>query len=357
MSKENHILYIGLNGYAGSGKDTVAKMLFHILNNTSSSKDEVYQDWKQSSHKYKYATFEFPKHPACRCTCMAFADPLKKVSSSIFAIDLDRFYNSKANGYINISKDFEYVETKPQHNIITAEEYYSGGPASYQNSSEDYWMSIREVLVYVGTYMLQNDINKNVFINILRNNVKRLIQRYPSYQYVICTDVRFPQEIEFVRGHKGIMINIVRDNVEILLNKAEHSIENSQDEYDIVVENNGTLEELFDQLWDIVHTYSIFKNEVVRLMSHDGSDNFLRLVRGNDSGRLKIYELCTEYGVVRVRHETPDTLFMVDPSGGPALYIGSTVDGIDGYEITKIVTVTEPQLSIFIHFVKPSFID
>ena len=36
----NKFLYIGLNGYAGSGKDTVAKMLHHILNKDWNSYDE-----------------------------------------------------------------------------------------------------------------------------------------------------------------------------------------------------------------------------------------------------------------------------------------------------------------------------
>ena len=36
------VLYIGLNGYAGSGKDTVAKMLSHILNYSFSDKESAW---------------------------------------------------------------------------------------------------------------------------------------------------------------------------------------------------------------------------------------------------------------------------------------------------------------------------
>ena len=37
---ENNLLYIGLNGFAGSGKDTVAKMIKTILNRDWNSLEE-----------------------------------------------------------------------------------------------------------------------------------------------------------------------------------------------------------------------------------------------------------------------------------------------------------------------------
>ncbi len=42
-----NFLYIGLNGYAGSGKDTVAKMLYCILNYNWETKEECWNKFKK----------------------------------------------------------------------------------------------------------------------------------------------------------------------------------------------------------------------------------------------------------------------------------------------------------------------
>ena len=46
-----NLLYIGLNGYAGSGKDTVAKMLYCILNYNWETKEEC---WNKFKKEYAY---------------------------------------------------------------------------------------------------------------------------------------------------------------------------------------------------------------------------------------------------------------------------------------------------------------
>jgi shikimate kinase len=51
------ILYIGLNGYAGSGKDTVAKMLSHILNYSFSDKESAWDSFKRNFNPEETATF------------------------------------------------------------------------------------------------------------------------------------------------------------------------------------------------------------------------------------------------------------------------------------------------------------
>ena len=149
-----NLLYIGLNGYAGSGKDTVAKMLYCILNYDWETKEECWNKFKK-----EYATSVKPyatmgSNPQDHlCTCVAFADRLKDICAAMFGVPVDYFYYNKNNAWICINKDFEYTETRPRDEfIITSKDFYTCKD-SYKYSSNRYYMSLREILVYVGTYI------------------------------------------------------------------------------------------------------------------------------------------------------------------------------------------------------------
>lgn len=320
------LLYIGLNGLAGSGKDTVAKALNIMLN----YEWDCYEDFREYYDKYylsnakQLATFNRTSDKDERlCTCIAFADQLKYICSTIFGIPVDRFYYNKANSWICINKDFHYTEVKPvSDRIVTAEEFFVG-INTYLNSPFSYYMSLRELLVYVGTYLCQNFINKNIFLNIVNNTISQKIAKNRDLKYVILTDVRFQHELEYIRKHNGITITITRDGVSQLDNIAEHDLDN-QDDYDFEIDNSGTYEELFLQVWNMVHDNIEFQNNVILLDSRDGTDNYIRLIK--DDKDSQIYKLCPEYSTQRVSHSGPD-IIMIDPVGGPAIFVNSRVDG------------------------------
>lgn len=318
----NNILYIGLNGYAGSGKDTVAKMLHHILNKDWKSYDECREAYHQNAEIL--ATYEnSTTYSSNRVFCIAFADQLKNICASMFGIPVERFYYNKANSWICINKDFEYTESKPlPQYIISAEDYYTCYNV-YNNSEDRYWMSLRELLVYVGTYVCQQYINKQIFINIVKNTVTRKVSQHSNeIKYVIVTDVRFIHELEFIHNNKGITVNIYRDNVKQLDNIAEHDLDDSED-FDFVIDNNGTYDELFREVWNMVHDNAIFSNKTIELDSRDNTNNYLRLVESKDD--CDVYSLCTEFDIIRVSHQD-GYINMIDPSGGPAIMVGRVID-------------------------------
>lgn len=332
---ENNILYIGLNGFAGSGKDTVAKMIRHILEkHWNSDFNTAWEEYRQTyTNPAMPATFskvsvtDMTDFKSVASTgfetvfCIAFADQLKFICSSIFGIPVERFYQNKSTAWICINKKFQYTEIKPNDSsIITAEDYYNN-ISSYAQDSESYWMSLREILVYVGTYVLQQDINKNIFVNIVNNTIKERLHRNPSLKYAIVTDIRFSHEIEYIREKNGITINIYRDGIEQLDNVAEHDLDDETN-WDYVIENNGTYEELFRKVWDMLHDNVIFSNDTISLMTRDNINNFLRKVDENK------YMLCSEFGTVRISKEEGN-IVMVDPVGGPAIFIGNKIEGTE----------------------------
>ena len=318
---KNNILFIGLNGFAGSGKDTVAKALRLMLSYDWDSFEMFKSTWEREAFKSNYATFGGFSPEDDICYCIAFADQLKHICSEMFGIPVECFYYNKENAWVDVSGTFEYTEKKPYSNIVTAEDYYYMMNSNIEPEKPT-WMTLREVLVYVGTYVCQSLINKRCFINGVANKVKQIVSRNKNLKYVICTDVRFYHEMEFIKKMNGININIKREGVKQLDNIAEHDLDD-EESFDFIINNDGTYDDLLMSLWDTVHNNDVFKNECVSVCSHDGSNNYLRKISD------KKYITCFEYGLCRTIRDNGHIL-MIDPVGGPSISIGEIVDGI-GY--------------------------
>ena len=335
MIEKMHQLYIGIHGLAGSGKDTVAKMLKVILSKFNESLEDCKTFYKQTyTNPTQSATYnprptnkEFEEN--CPVMCIAYADQLKKICSTIFGIPIERFYMNKENAWLCINKNFTYTEIKPNDSeIITAEQFYYG-KSEFANSSQKYWMSLREILVYTGTYVLQEDISRNIFVNIIRNEIKEETNRNSNIGYVIITDNRFKHELDFIREKNGITIKVVRESVEQLPNIAEHILD-EEDSFDYVIENNDGYDELFEKIYDMAHNDIEFKNKTVSLLTRDNIDNYLRLIADNT------YVLCTSLPIQNVYH-TDGKISVINPTGGPMIGLNAPIPGADNLCPSKII--------------------
>lgn len=318
-----HQLYIGIHGLAGSGKDTVAKMLKVILSKFNESLEDCKSFYKQTytnptqSATYNPNPINKDFENSCSVMCIAYADQLKKICSTIFGIPIERFYMNKANAWICINHHFTYTEIKPNDSeIITAEQFYYG-KSEFANSSQKYWMSLREILVYVGTYVLQEDISKNVFVNIVRNEIKEKTRNSPNINYIIITDNRFVHELEYIREKNGITIKVVRDSVEQLPNIAEHHLD-EEDAFDYIIENNDGYDELFEKIYNMVHDDIEFSNNTIKLFTRDNIDNYLRQIDKST------YVLCTSLPIQNVYH-TDGKISVINPTGGPMIGLDAPI--------------------------------
>lgn len=337
------LLYIGLNGLAGSGKDTVAKMIRVILGHKDLNKEECMAIYKE--HYYNpwiSATHSEVTDNSNNVFCIAFADQLKTICSTIFGIPVERFYQNKATAWICMNKDFQYTEIKPEDSqIMTADEYYCN-IANITNESEPKWMSLREILVYVGTYVLQEDINRKIFVNVVNNIIHEKSLKNKELEYVVITDIRFLHEIEYIRKHNGVTISIQRDGIEALDNVAEHELDN-ENCWDFIVENNGTYEDLFEKIYDTLHSYETFENNIVELDTHENVNNYLRcycdfgnVVGPNYERHEKGYELCTEHPIQSIAH-TDGNISMLNPVGGPSIFLYQPIATINtDYILTPV---------------------
>ena len=114
----------------------------------------------------------------------------------------------------------------------------------------------RVLLQQLGTEVIRNKIDKNFFIKRLCNDI-----RVYSYYFDVITisDARFPDEIITPKKlfDNVITIKVVRSNFDtnLTLEEQKHSTETALDEfddYDYVIENNDTIEELDKKVLKIV---------------------------------------------------------------------------------------------------------
>jgi len=144
-----------------------------------------------------------------------------------------------------------------------------------KNSYKDFNISLtpRKLLQLLGTECGRNIIHPNIWTNSLFADYKGVKApngkwgghiKYPNW---IITDVRFPNEAKAIKDRGGIIIRVNRfteeqkiafaktragrsNNSLQLVLKNQHPSETALDDYefDYVVDNNGTLEELIEKI-------------------------------------------------------------------------------------------------------------
>lgn len=149
---------------------------------------------------------------------IGFADALKEACKNIFGFNYEQLYGTLKEA------DDEYWKTSP-----------------------------RKILQFVGTDLFRDkiseilpDVKQDIWIKV----VEKQILDNPQNKYVI-TDVRFENELEFITKHNGLKIKVQRD---LLNNNDTHLSESFIDNLntDFTIKNNGTLDELYQILNDII---------------------------------------------------------------------------------------------------------
>lgn len=94
----------------------------------------------------------------------------------------------------------------------------------------------REALQYVGTNLFRCQFNPDVWINSTLAKIKKA-------EDCIITDVRFPNEVNAIRKLGGKVILVKRDTGLNDVHVSENALDGIID-FDYIIENNGSLEEL-----------------------------------------------------------------------------------------------------------------
>ena len=127
-----------------------------------------------------------------------------------------------------------------------------------QDMGAEWGMTYRDLLQKLGTEAMRNGLHKNVWVNALFADFN--IDEDEQVSYWIITDSRFPNELAAVKKHNGIAIKVIRDsgNTIGITHTSETALDNYT-EWDYVIDNNGTLEELKTQVLSILEKESLLK--------------------------------------------------------------------------------------------------
>ena len=204
-------MIIGISGKARSGKDTFAGMLAKALN-------------KQSYPPY---------------VMMAFAHELKTKCQEAFDLSWEQLWGD----------DKEIPDTRYTKPTAT-----TTGTA---NLPEPIYWTAREIMQNFGAFY--RTIDNQFWIK----NLFRVAER-KEYSNVIVTDVRYINEADYILDIGGLVLRVEREDKADVHNMA-HPSEVELDGYDsfsIIIDNNGTLEDLEASAESIAKDLTKFKQGV-----------------------------------------------------------------------------------------------
>lgn len=215
---------ISFCGLKNAGKDVSADMLIYMLNTP------------KFMHNYiMYKLFGVVKG---KWKKTSFAKPLKQVLSVMLNVPVEKFEDRefKERYYIN----FNSLEIKFE-NEISNELKLSDNQFNKLLKNECYdriitsWISIRQVMQYVGTNVCRQFISNDIWINAtLTNNI-------------VISDLRFKREFDVVKEKNGILIYIDRPICKPGNHASEREVYDlyKQRQFEYIIENNGSLKDLF----------------------------------------------------------------------------------------------------------------
>ena len=144
---------------------------------------------------------------------LAFADPIKEMILLMFP---------------QAKRECLFGSSELREQVIPNATNQEGKPLTY-----------RQALIDIGT--LGRKYNPNIWVNAFDNRVKEI----GVTDMVICSDLRFMEELEYLKHNKYTIIKLLRHSVQQLNNATEtvqDGIPNNQ--FDAIIDNNGTIEDL-----------------------------------------------------------------------------------------------------------------
>lgn len=242
----NKVTIVGIKGFKGSGKDTVASMISYILHDGIMKAN--YDTW------LLYHKNDFIENDEI---IIHFADKLKDDISEFCGIDrklLDRqdvkeenYYNFKTGIVSTNIKDADVVI-----NDIDEFDYDNLAPLLflYNNNIS---IKIRVLLQYYGTNIIRNHFWREAFI---RYTINKAFDIRNSKGQCIIADARFDNECEAIKQCGGMIIRIDRKS-----NNDNHDSHESEqitiNKDDYVIDNTGTLVGLFYKVLKFVTDYMV----------------------------------------------------------------------------------------------------
>jgi len=121
----------------------------------------------------------------------------------------------------------------------------------------EFWgVSGREFMQKFATNIMRNELHKHINMNMdgktiwVRLCEKKIIQMLKENKKILISDGRFPDEINMIKQYNGTIIKLERNNSFDLNHESESYISNIK--YDKLINNNGTLDDLENEIKKVI---------------------------------------------------------------------------------------------------------
>jgi hypothetical protein len=208
-------MIIGISGYIGSGKDTIANII---------------RDHDPSWEVVK------------------FADKLKEVAAIILGVPRKNF-EDRDYKLSELPDEWNVWDKRPTSGGHEVEPFYNNDPVMRR-------MTVREFLQKLGTDAIRNGLHEDTWVNATMADYVQACWSYLNgtshnpngpYEYPkwIITDVRFPNEFDAIKKRGGTMVRVFRHGM-----TSSHISETALDtyEHDIYISNKGNIDDLVDKV-------------------------------------------------------------------------------------------------------------
>ena len=254
MNKNKKMPLIGISGKAGAGKDLVGVIIQYLVYTEGIINMEYWEKFKSNT---PFNQIVFSKY-----VIKKFADKLKTLVCLLIGCTRQQLED----------RNFKEKELGEEWGVwkVIRQDGTQFGRISSNKKDAEFTLSIcsfsncqvvfekmtpRKMLQLIGTDLFRNQLHPNTWVNASFAN-------YLNNAWIF-TDVRFPNELEAIKKHNGITIRINRGLVERtgkLIQEPEHISETALDnaKFDYIIENNGTIEELIEQVKKI-----LIKEEII----------------------------------------------------------------------------------------------
>ena len=222
-----HIIAIG--GYKNSGKNEAASMLEYLLN----SPDFM--------HTYKCYTLFHKWFVNKKYKITSFAYPLKRTLAALLNVDIKRFEDRKFKEYYYVYfPDLRITDIPDNRKILSDGKFTKMINNRDLSFLKTHYITIRQLLQVFGTEIMRNLFGDKLWILSTLNEKTNLI----------VSDLRFKVEYESVKENFGQCILIDREGCNPGNHASEKEIEDlyKNDKFDWIIRNDGTLEDLFNNL-------------------------------------------------------------------------------------------------------------
>jgi hypothetical protein len=191
-------MIIGINGYAGSGKDTVGTIIQYLKAKPQNTSLEDVLDFPLTHQWWleDMSTWEIKK----------WAGKLKSIASMLTGIPQEKFED----------QEFKKTNLGPEWNktVRIFGEYYDGHVEDWTDVEKP--MSVRDFLQKLGTDAIRDGLHTNAWVNALMSDYKKIDyndDEQPEHPNWIITDTRFPNEAQAIKDAGGLVIRVDRPGV------------------------------------------------------------------------------------------------------------------------------------------------